>query len=173
MPVPICVWLANSKGNLTHSSPPFPPSLPPPTGVGYFGQLGHGDDISCDRPRMIHQLDPPRLGGDHVVAIACGGLHSAVSTAGQSVYCFGFNRYGQVGQGQTSNKISTPRPVNMNVIGRSRGREGSREGEKEILFVRFAASTILTLPPSLPPSTHRLRKNTTARLRPSSYLRAD
>ncbi len=66
---------------------------------------------------MIHQLDPPRLGGDQVVAVACGGLHSAVSTAGQSVYCFGFNRYGQIGQGQTSNKISSPRPVNMNVIG--------------------------------------------------------
>lgn len=92
-------------------------------GVGYFGQLGHGDDLSCDRPRMVHLLDPPRLGGDHVVAIACGGLHSAVSTAGQSVYCFGFNRYGQVGQGQTSDKISTPRPVSMSMIGPARIRQ--------------------------------------------------
>ena len=91
-------------------------------GVGYFGQLGHGDDLSCDRPRMIHQLDPQRL-GDKVVQVACGGLHSAVSTAGQSVLCFGFNRYGQLGQGSTSNKISSPRPVNMQGLGAARIRQ--------------------------------------------------
>lgn len=68
---------------------------------------------------MIHHLDPQRL-GDQVVQVACGGLHSAVSTAGQSVLCFGFNRYGQLGQGSTSNKISTPRPVNMQVLGAAR-----------------------------------------------------
>ncbi len=90
--------------------------------MGYFGQLGHGDDLSCDRPRMLHHLDPQRL-GDQVVQVACGGLHSAVSTAGQSVLCFGFNRYGQLGQGSTSNKISTPRPVNMQGLGAARIRQ--------------------------------------------------
>lgn len=49
--------------------------------------------------------------------MACGGLHSAVSTAGQLVFAFGFNRYGQCGQGNCSNKLSTPRPVNVNIIG--------------------------------------------------------
>jgi hypothetical protein len=49
--------------------------------------------------------------------VACGGLHSAVSTAGQLVFAFGFNRYGQCGQGNCSNKLSTPRPVNVNIIG--------------------------------------------------------
>jgi hypothetical protein len=34
----------------------------PYAGVGYFGQLGHGDDQSYERPRMIHQLDPQRIG---------------------------------------------------------------------------------------------------------------
>ncbi|EKU22126.1 hect domain and rld 4, partial [Nannochloropsis gaditana CCMP526] len=92
-------------------------------GVGYFGQLGQGDNLSSDRPRLIHHLDPPRLGGDRVVAVACGGQHSAVHTAGQSVFCFGFNRYGQVGQGQACNKISTPRPVNMSGIGSSQIRQ--------------------------------------------------
>lgn len=56
-----------------------------------------------------------------MVAVACGGQHSAVHTAGQSVFCFGFNRYGQVGQGQACNKISTPRPVNMSGIGEDVG----------------------------------------------------
>jgi alpha-tubulin suppressor-like RCC1 family protein len=52
-----------------------------------------------------------------VVMVACGGLHSAVCTAGQLAFCFGFNRYGQCGQGSCSNKVSAPRPVNMNCIG--------------------------------------------------------
>ena len=79
-------------------------------GCGYFGQLGHGDDQSYDKPKMIHHLDPQRLdGGDRVVKVACGGMHSVVSTDGQAIYSFGFNRYGQCGTGNCSNKISTPR----------------------------------------------------------------
>ena len=79
-------------------------------GCGYFGQLGHGDDHSYDKPKMIHHLDPQRIGGgDRVVKIACGGMHSVVSTDGQAIYSFGFNRYGQCGTGNCSNKISTPR----------------------------------------------------------------
>ena len=31
-------------------------------GTGYFGQLGHGDNVSYRNPRLLRRLDPQRLG---------------------------------------------------------------------------------------------------------------
>jgi alpha-tubulin suppressor-like RCC1 family protein len=83
-------------------------------GVGYFGQLGHGDDSSWDQPKIINALEPARL-GSKIVSVVCGGSHSgAVSESGQ-VYMWGLNRNGQCGVGaNTSGKldsVSEPRPV--------------------------------------------------------------
>ena len=45
-------------------------------GEGDDGKLGHGSKTSCDRPRVIEALR-----GKDVIAISCGGAHSAAITA--------------------------------------------------------------------------------------------
>jgi len=45
-------------------------------GEGDDGKLGHGNKASCDRPRIIEALR-----GRDVLAISCGGAHSAAITA--------------------------------------------------------------------------------------------
>ena len=65
-------------------------------GLGYFGQLGHGDTAKQRTPRPIAVLQGVRVG-----AVAAGGRHSlAVSTAGR-LYSFGRGAAGQLGHGDT------------------------------------------------------------------------
>ncbi len=45
-------------------------------GEGDDGKLGHGGKASCDRPRVVEGLR-----GRDVVAVSCGGAHSAAVTA--------------------------------------------------------------------------------------------
>ena len=71
-------------------------------GLGWHGQLGHGDSEAQLKPKMIDELIPKR-----VVAIAAGGLHSLVLTAYPTdlpaafpkgeVLSFGERPYGQLG----------------------------------------------------------------------------
>jgi len=92
------------------------------TGVGYFGQLGCGDDASSSEPRIIKALSPGSLGGggasgsgggdDRVVSVAAGGLHSGCLTKAGGVYMWGFNRSGQCGVGgKNRSTISSPVPI--------------------------------------------------------------
>lgn len=65
-------------------------------GVGYFGQLGHGDDSCWDSPRMIKALEPRRLGSP-VCQVVCGGSHSGALTEDHKIFTWGLNRAGQCG----------------------------------------------------------------------------
>lgn len=85
-------------------------------GVGYFGQLGTGDDISSNRPRVIQSLAPQKLSGDRVVFVAAGGQHSGAITRTGEVYMWGFNRSGQCGvyvdkASNKGNTVSEPRAL--------------------------------------------------------------
>ena len=86
-------------------------------GTGYLGQLGLGDDISWDSPRMIRQLDPKKL-GDTVTRVVCGGSHSGVLTEGGKIYMWGLNRNGQTGTGMKVESLLEPRSVDRTDIGR-------------------------------------------------------
>ncbi|CAG8598636.1 24468_t:CDS:10 [Cetraspora pellucida] len=59
-------------------------------GSGRYGQLGHGDTKSLDKPKVIEFFL-----GLRVVQIACGGWHSAVITG--DLYTFGWNHLGRLG----------------------------------------------------------------------------
>lgn len=48
--------------------------------------------------------------------IACGGYHSAVVTDGGRVFSWGFNRYGQCGNGSKDNTVGEPAPVVLSEI---------------------------------------------------------
>lgn len=63
-------------------------------GWSKYGQLGHGDNETCEQPKKVEGL------GDKVVALVSGGWrHTMVADAEGRVYGWGWNQYGQVGNG--------------------------------------------------------------------------
>ncbi|XP_072935158.1 probable E3 ubiquitin-protein ligase HERC2 [Epargyreus clarus] len=69
-------------------------------GEGEDGKLGHGNRLSCDRPKLISALS-----GLEVVVIACGGAHSACLTARGRIYTWGKGRYGRLGHGDSEDQL--------------------------------------------------------------------
>ena len=63
-------------------------------GDGYKGKLGHNDQESRDIPTRI---DPSAFGGEFVVVVACGGIHSAAVTREGSVFTWGCGSDGRLG----------------------------------------------------------------------------
>ncbi|XP_041973907.1 probable E3 ubiquitin-protein ligase HERC2 [Aricia agestis] len=69
-------------------------------GEGEDGKLGHGNRVNYDRPKLITALS-----GLEVVAIACGGAHSACLTARGRIYTWGKGRYGRLGHGDSEDQL--------------------------------------------------------------------
>ncbi|XP_042494566.1 ultraviolet-B receptor UVR8-like isoform X7 [Macadamia integrifolia] len=65
-------------------------------GGNQFGQLGTGADQAETLPRL---LDAPSLENKHAKIVSCGARHSAVITEDGKVFCWGWNKYGQLGLG--------------------------------------------------------------------------
>ncbi|KAJ7964571.1 Ultraviolet-B receptor UVR8 [Quillaja saponaria] len=65
-------------------------------GGNQFGQLGTGGDQAETLPRL---LDSPSLDNMHVKNVSCGARHTAVITDDGKVFCWGWNKYGQLGLG--------------------------------------------------------------------------
>ena len=69
-------------------------------GDNEFGQLGTGTAIDSTTPVATVSLGPT------VQEIISGGYHSCAIKAGGSVWCWGLNATGQLGDGTTENKTS-------------------------------------------------------------------
>ncbi|XAR66242.1 hypothetical protein NMG60_11012398 [Bertholletia excelsa] len=65
-------------------------------GGNQFGQLGTGSDQAETLPRL---LDAPSVENVHAKVVSCGARHSAVVTDDGKVFCWGWNKYGQLGLG--------------------------------------------------------------------------
>ncbi|XP_019433156.1 PREDICTED: ultraviolet-B receptor UVR8-like isoform X1 [Lupinus angustifolius] len=65
-------------------------------GGNQFGQLGTGSDQAEVLPRLV---DSPNLENMHAKNISCGSRHTALLTEGGKVFCWGWNKYGQLGLG--------------------------------------------------------------------------
>ncbi|KHN13116.1 Putative E3 ubiquitin-protein ligase HERC4 [Glycine soja] len=65
-------------------------------GGNQFGQLGTGADQAETLPRLV---DSPSLKNLHAKNISCGARHTALVTEGGKVFCWGWNKYGQLGLG--------------------------------------------------------------------------
>ncbi|CAN7015004.1 unnamed protein product [Brassica oleracea var. botrytis] len=67
-------------------------------GGNQFGQLGTGTDHAETIPRL---LDGQNMENKHAMAVSCGARHSAVLTDEGQLLCWGWNKYGQLGLGDT------------------------------------------------------------------------
>ena len=84
-------------------------------GDGYKGKLGHNDQESRDIPTRI---DPSAFGGEFVVAVACGGIHSAAVTREGSAFTWGCGSDGRLGHPEAKGhrylfRCDVPRKVEM------------------------------------------------------------
>ncbi|KIG17855.1 hypothetical protein DB30_02478 [Enhygromyxa salina] len=71
-------------------------------GVGYTGQLGNGTTIDIGDDEMLGGLPGLMLGGT-ATHITSGGGHSCARFGSGDVRCWGYNGYGQLGTGNTTN----------------------------------------------------------------------
>ncbi|CAN8279462.1 unnamed protein product [Cochlearia groenlandica] len=65
-------------------------------GGNQFGQLGTGCDQAETLPKL---LEAPNLENVNVKTISCGARHTAVISDEGRVFCWGWNKYGQLGVG--------------------------------------------------------------------------
>ncbi|KAJ8747117.1 hypothetical protein K2173_008916 [Erythroxylum novogranatense] len=70
-------------------------------GGNQFGQLGTGSDQAETRPKL---LDSPSLESKRVKAVSCGARHSFILTENGEVFSWGWNKYGQLGLGDTMDR---------------------------------------------------------------------
>lgn len=70
------------------------------------GQLGHGDTRRVDAPKLIDSL-ADRL----IVSAACGRNHTLALTDDGTVFSFGENKLGQLGQGTQTDAVLSPAPI--------------------------------------------------------------
>ncbi|CAG8507402.1 16524_t:CDS:2, partial [Acaulospora morrowiae] len=61
-------------------------------GSGRYGQLGHGDISSLDKPKVIEFFQ-----GLKISQIMCGGWHSTAISDSGDLYTFGYNHMGRLG----------------------------------------------------------------------------
>ncbi|KAI4370581.1 hypothetical protein MLD38_018921 [Melastoma candidum] len=78
-------------------------------GGNQFGQLGTGADQAETLPRL---LDAPSLENIHANALSCGARHTAMITEDSKVFCWGWNKYGQLGLGDVIDR-NIPSEVNI------------------------------------------------------------
>ncbi|XP_058109498.1 ultraviolet-B receptor UVR8-like isoform X2 [Magnolia sinica] len=81
-------------------------------GGNQFGQLGTGDDHAETLPRI---LDAPSLENKHAKTVSCGARHNAIVTEDGKVFCWGWNKYGQLGLGDMIDR-NTPSQVPLDDV---------------------------------------------------------
>ncbi|XP_011654964.1 ultraviolet-B receptor UVR8 isoform X3 [Cucumis sativus] len=67
-------------------------------GGNQFGQLGTGADQAETLPRL---LDAPSVENVNAKVVSCGARHSAIVSEDGKVFCWGWNKYGQILEAST------------------------------------------------------------------------
>lgn len=71
-------------------------------GEGYFGSLGHGNQMDKEAPACIDKI---LFGNLKAVMIACGGYHTIVLTEDYRMWTFGLGQNGRLGHGDTESSF--------------------------------------------------------------------
>ncbi len=84
-------------------------------GCGLYGRLGHGNEVSVTKPRMISVVQNTIDNGenDMIADVAAGSAHSAVLTSFGRVWLWGFNRFCQVGHPNAAQHVYSPRRLGL------------------------------------------------------------
>ncbi len=77
-------------------------------GRGTEGQLGNGSSLASPTPVLVSGTGPGAL---VVESVAAGDQHTCALVAGRAVYCWGENRFGEIGDGTTALR-NVPAKVN-------------------------------------------------------------
>ncbi len=94
-------------------------------GYNNYGQLGNGNTVmSVNTPVQVQGVGGTgALSG--IVAVTAGANHTCALAGSGSVYCWGYNTYGQLGDNSTTNRSS---PVQVRAVGGG----GSLTGIKQV-----------------------------------------
>ncbi|KAJ7393514.1 Protein rcc2 [Desmophyllum pertusum] len=100
------------------------------------GQLGHGDMVRCDKPKIIDSLKHYTI-----VQASCGKAHTLVLTAEGILFGFGGNKMAQLGQGHQKPVVAKPvqivHPTNKKIIKAVCGAEFSMLIDENNLLYSF------------------------------------
>ncbi len=101
-------------------------------GNNSYGQLGNGTTTNSSAPVQVTGVS-----GFGVTAVAAGGYHSLALTAAGTVYAWGYNAYGQLGNGTTG---SSSAPVQVTGLPSSAGVTAIAGGEYDSLALTSAGT---------------------------------
>jgi len=83
-------------------------------GYNYYGQLGNGNNTDSNVPVSV--VTSGVLSGKTIVYVTCGGYHSIAVASDGTVYTWGFNSDGQLGNGTTAINSNVPVAVVMSGV---------------------------------------------------------
>jgi alpha-tubulin suppressor-like RCC1 family protein len=76
-------------------------------GRSLYGELGNGTESSPETcpGGPCHTTPVPVLGALSLVQVSAGKLYTCALTSGGQAYCWGFNAYGQLGDGTATSRL--------------------------------------------------------------------
>jgi alpha-tubulin suppressor-like RCC1 family protein len=106
-------------------------------GSNDYGQLGDGTTTNRSTPTAVSGL------GSAAAAVAAGYAHTCALTAAGGVLCWGWNAYGQLGDGTTTNSLT---PVRVPGFGTAASSDLTGDGQSDLVWRHAMAGQVWLWP---------------------------